>query len=93
MYPDISLPQWAVPRSAEDLRSRQSQDYNSLGGLGTWAAYEGFKQVVETMKGRSQQRNVPQNPATAKINLPGMVPPENLAKPWGKDGGPPELLA
>jgi branched-chain amino acid transport system substrate-binding protein len=92
IYPDISLPQWAPFREALDTyEADMSQDYNSLGGLGTWAAYEAFKQVVETMKGPVNNETFLKTVATAKINLPGMLPPENLAKPWGKDGGPPEF--
>jgi ABC-type branched-subunit amino acid transport system substrate-binding protein len=92
IYPDISLPQWAPFREALDkYEADMSQDYNSLGGLGTWAAYEAFKQVVETMSGTVDHETFLKALATAKINLPGMLPPQNLAKPWGKDGGPPEF--
>jgi ABC-type branched-subunit amino acid transport system substrate-binding protein len=92
MYPDISLPQWASFREAlETYEADESQDYNSLGGLGTWAAYEGFKQVVETMKGEINNETFLETVKTAKVNLPGLVPPINFANPWGKDGGPPEF--
>jgi ABC-type branched-subunit amino acid transport system substrate-binding protein len=92
IYPDISLPQWAPFREALDkYEADTSQDYNSLGGLGTWAAYEAFKQVVETMSGTVDHETFLKALATAKINLPGMLPPQNLAKPWGKDGGPSEF--
>ncbi len=41
MYPDISLPQWADYREAlKQYEADPAQDYNSLGGMGTWAAYE-----------------------------------------------------
>jgi ABC-type branched-subunit amino acid transport system substrate-binding protein len=92
IYPDISLPQWTPFREAlAKYEADMTQDYNSLGGLGTWAAYEAFKQVVETMSGPINNETFLKTVATAKINLPGMLPPENLAKPWGKDGGPPEF--
>jgi ABC-type branched-subunit amino acid transport system substrate-binding protein len=92
MYPDISLPQWASFREAlKTYEADESQDYNSLGGLGTWAAYEGFKQVVETMKGEVDNETFLETLQTAKVNLPGLVPPINFANPWGKDGGPPEF--
>ena len=77
-----------IPRSARKVRSRFSQDYNSLGGMGTWAAYEGFKQVVESMKGEVNNETFLKAAETAKINLPGMVPPVNFAENWGKTGGP-----
>src|SRR6185312_12928944 len=87
IYPDISLPAWDGFRQAlETYEADMSQDYNSLGGLGTWAAFEAFKQVVETMSGEIDHETFLKALATAKINLPGMLPPENFAKPWGKDG-------
>src|ERR1700761_1560459 len=89
MYPDISTAAWSEYREAlEKYEADSAQDYNSLGGMGTWAAYEGFKQVVETMKGEINNETFLKAAETAKINLPGMVPPENFAKNWGKTGGP-----
>jgi len=89
MYPDISTAAWGEYREAlEKYEADPSQDYNSLGGMGTWAAYEGFKQVVESMKGEVDNETFLKAAETAKINLPGMVPPENFAENWGKTGGP-----
>jgi ABC-type branched-subunit amino acid transport system substrate-binding protein len=89
MYPDISLPQWDEFREAlEKYEADQAQDYNSLGGMGTWAAYEGFKQVVESMKGEIDNKTFLKAAETAKIDLPGLVPPLNMAENWGKTGGP-----
>ena len=89
MYPDISLPQWDTYREAlEKYEADSAQDYNSLGGMGTWAAYEGFKQVAETIKGEPNNETFLKAAETAKIELPGMLPPENFAENWGKTGGP-----
>jgi ABC-type branched-subunit amino acid transport system substrate-binding protein len=89
MYPDISTEAWAEYREAlEKYEADSAQDYNSLGGMGTWAAYEGFKQVVETMKGEVNNETFLKASETAKIDLPGMLPPENFAENWGKTGGP-----
>jgi len=89
MYPDISLPQWKDYRAAlQQYKADTAQDYNSLGGLGTWAAYEGFKQIVEGINGPINNQTFLKAAGTAKINLPGMVPPEDFAKTWIKDGGP-----
>jgi len=89
MYPDISTPAWSDYREALDKYEAQpDQDYNSLGGMGTWAAYEGFKQTVENMKGSVDNKTFLKAAETAKIDLPGMVPPENMAENWGKTGGP-----
>jgi ABC-type branched-subunit amino acid transport system substrate-binding protein len=89
MYPDISTEAWSEYREAlEKYEADSAQDYNSLGGMGTWAAYEGFKQVVESMKGEVDNETFLKAAETAKIDLPGMVPPENFAENWGKTGGP-----
>jgi len=90
MYPDISLPQWDSYREAlDEYNADMSQDYNSLGGMGTWAGYEGFKQVVESMEGEEVNNKTFLKAAeSAQIDLPGMVPPEDMSLPWGKDGGP-----
>jgi ABC-type branched-subunit amino acid transport system substrate-binding protein len=89
MYPDISLPQWDEYREAlEKYEADSAQDYNSLGGMGTWAAYEGFKQVVESMSGEVNNATFLKAAETAEINLPGLVPPLNMAENWGKTGGP-----
>ncbi len=92
IYPDISTPAWSEYREAlKKYNADMSQDYNSLGGLGTWAAYEGFKQVVESMSGPINHTTFLKAAETAKVNLPGMVPPLNFAEPWGKEGGPKEF--
>jgi len=89
MYPAISLPQWKNYRDAlSTYKGDTAQDYNSFGGLGTWAAYEGFKQIVSKMKDQINAADFLKAASTAKINLPGMVPPEDFAKTWNKDGGP-----
>lgn len=90
MYPDISLPQWDNYRAAlEEYDAADGEDYNSLGGMGTWAAYEGFKQVVESMGDQQLDNQTFLKAAeNAVIDLPGMVPPEDFALTWDKDGGP-----
>ncbi len=89
MYPDISLPQWSEYREAlEKYEADSAQDYNSLGGMGTWAAYEGFKQVAESIKGTLDNETFLKAAETAKINLPGLVPPLNFKENWGNTGGP-----
>ena len=89
MYPDISTEAWAEYREAlEKYEADSAQDYNSLGGMGTWAAYEGFKQVVESMSGEVSNTTFLKAAETAEIDLPGLVPPLNMAENWGKTGGP-----
>jgi ABC-type branched-subunit amino acid transport system substrate-binding protein len=89
MYPDISLPQWADYRAAlKQYNADPKQDYNSLGGLGTWTAYMGFAQIVSHMKGPITAQSFQKAATTAKVSLPGMIPPIDFAKPWNKTGGP-----
>jgi branched-chain amino acid transport system substrate-binding protein len=89
MYPDIALPVWADYRAAlKQYNADPTQDYNSLGGLGTWTAYQGFKQIVESMKTPITAAGFQTAASTAKVDLPGMIPPINFALPWNKTGGP-----
>jgi len=89
MYPDIALPAWADYRSAlSQYKADPTQDYDSLGGLGTWVAYQAFAQIVAKMKGPITAETFYKAASTAKVNLPGMIPPINFAEPWNKLGGP-----
>ena len=89
MYPDISLPQWKDFRDAlAQYKADPAQDYNSLGGMGTWAAYLGFAQIVKSMKGDINNQTFLDAASKAKIDLPGIVPPIDFAKPWNTTGGP-----
>ena len=89
MFPNIALPQWATYRAAlKKYHADPSQIYDSLGGLGTWAGYSAFAQIVGKMKGAINNTTFLAAVAHAKVNLPGMVPPINFAKPWNLEGGP-----
>lgn len=90
-YPDISTPPFAQYRQAlaqyhapgwpEPVAARL--DYNSLGGLGTWAAYMGFRQVADAIKGPITGKSFLQLAGRTKVlNLHGMLPVLNLTKPW-----------
>jgi len=91
MFPDLSLPQWESFRSAiEQYEADPEQDYNSLGGMGTWAAYTGFKQIVEDVQGEVTAKSFLEQVPKTKFEdgLGGMVPPLDFSKPWEDDGGP-----
>jgi ABC-type branched-subunit amino acid transport system substrate-binding protein len=89
MYPDISLQQWANYREAlKQYNADPKQDYNSLGGLGTWTAYMGFSQIVKNMTGPITPESFQKAASTAKVVLPGMIPAIDFSKPWNKTGGP-----
>jgi ABC-type branched-subunit amino acid transport system substrate-binding protein len=91
MYPDLALPQWDDFRNAiEQYKADPAQDYNSLGGMGTWSAYSGFKEIVEAIDGDiTAESFLAQVPKTKfEDGLGGMVPPLDFSKPWKDDGGP-----
>jgi len=89
MFPDIALPVWADYRAAlKQYNADPTQDYNSLGGLGTWTAYQAFKQIVSGMSGPITAETFLKTASTAKVNLPGMIPPIDFSKPWNTLGGP-----
>jgi ABC-type branched-subunit amino acid transport system substrate-binding protein len=91
MYPDLALPQWDDFRGAiDEYKADPDQDYNSLGGMGTWSAYVGFKNIVEAIEGDvSAETFAAQVPKTKfDDGLGGMVPPLDFSKPWKDDGGP-----
>jgi branched-chain amino acid transport system substrate-binding protein len=88
-YPDLSLPQWKTYREAlKDYNADTSLNYDTAGGLGTWVAFEAFKQIVEHMEGSVDNKTFLAAADKAKVELPGLIPPINFAKPWGSDGGP-----
>jgi ABC-type branched-subunit amino acid transport system substrate-binding protein len=92
VYPDIHSAAWDEFNNAlTEYKADPELDYNSLAGLGTWAAYEAFKQIVEGMSEEINHETFMKSLETAKVNLPGMIPPIDFGKPWGTDGGPESL--
>lgn len=84
IYPDITCPAWDDYRATlESIDADPDQDYNSLGGLGTWTAYMAFKQIADEMSGTidgpSFQKAANEFP---EINLPGMIPPVSFTDEW-----------
>lgn len=85
MYPDISTEPWAEYRVALDEAGLDTSelDYNSLGGMGTWAAFVGFTQIAETIDGDITAESFYEaaNTTTA-LDLNGMVPVLDFTKEW-----------
>jgi len=83
-YSDLALPAWDNYRAAiKQYKAPSDEDYNSLGGLGTWAAYFGFQQVVAGMG------TTPITPANflaaskkATVHMAGMSPDVDFSKPF-----------
>jgi len=85
MYPDISTAPWDEYRAAleEAGIADDGNDYNSLGGMGTWAAYVGFTQIAETIEGEITAESFYEaaNTTTA-LDLGGMVPVLDFTQEW-----------
>jgi len=91
MYPDISTEPWAEYRVAleEGGYDTTELDYNSLGGMGTWAAFVAFTQIAETIDGDITAESFFEAASnTSKLDLNGMVPVLDFTKEWsdGLDG-------
>jgi hypothetical protein len=86
-YSDLSLPAWADYRAAlQQYNAPTNENYNSLGGLGTWAAYMAFKQVADSITGPINNQTFLAAAQKATVNLPG-VPPADFAKKFTALGG------
>jgi ABC-type branched-subunit amino acid transport system substrate-binding protein len=82
-YSDISLPAWTDYRSAiSQYKAPKDEDYNSLGGLGTWAAYVVFKQVVESMTGTIDGPTFLAAAQKAKVTFSGLSTGIDFSKPF-----------
>ena len=86
MYPDISTKPWAEYRVALETRAATTPtelDYNSLGGMGTWAAYVAFAQIASTIKGDiTAESFFDAAQKTRALDLGGMVPVLDFTKEW-----------
>ena len=88
IYPDLSTDPWADYRTALEQADAPELDYNSLGGLGTWAAYDGFTKVLAGMSGDITAKTfLDAASGTSALDLGGQLPELNLGQPWG-DAGP-----
>lgn len=90
MYPDISTAPWDEYRAALDASGtdQEKNDFNSLGGMGTWAAYMGFSQIASTIDGDITAKSFYDAASkTTKLDLNGMVPVLDFTKEW-TDGLP-----
>jgi branched-chain amino acid transport system substrate-binding protein len=90
MYPDISTPPWDAYRAALEANNvdQVANDFNSLGGMGTWAAYMGFAQIASTIEGDVTALAFFEAASkTTALDLGGMVPVLDFTKEW-TDGLP-----
>ncbi len=85
MYPDISTDPWSEYRLALDEGGYDTAelDYNSLGGMGTWAAFVGFTQIAETIDGEITAESFFEAASnTSELDLGGMVPTLDFTQEW-----------
>jgi len=85
MYPDISTSPWDEYRLALDEGgyNLNELDYNSLGGMGTWAAFVGFTQIAETIDGEITAESFFEAASnTSSLDLGGMVPILDFTQEW-----------
>jgi hypothetical protein len=85
MYPDISTDPWTEYRAALDASgyTDDGNDYNSLGGMGTWAAFVGFTQIAETIDGEITAESFYEAAnTTSSLDLNGMVSVLDFTQEW-----------
>ncbi len=85
MYPDISTAPWDEYRNALDEYgfAGDGNDYNSLGGMGTWAAFVGFTQIAEGIDGDITAASFFEAASnTDSLDLGGMVPVLDFTQEW-----------
>ncbi|CAA9470408.1 MAG: hypothetical protein AVDCRST_MAG13-433 [uncultured Solirubrobacteraceae bacterium] len=85
-YPDISTEPWKDYRAAlEQYEANDEYEYNSLGGLGTWAGYTAFRKVIEDqITGDTVDAKAFMDAAskTTSLDTGGMVPTLDFTKEW-----------
>ena len=86
-YSDISLPAWADFRAALAQYKAPDLNYNSLAGLGTWAAFMEFQKLAAGISGPVTNTSFLAAAQKATVNLPGMVPSFSFADKYTGLGG------
>lgn len=90
MYPDISTEPWDEYRMMLEKNNvdQVANDFNSLGGMGTWAAYMGFYQIASGIEGDLTAASFFEAASnTSSLDLGGMVPVLDFTTEW-TDGLP-----
>jgi ABC-type branched-subunit amino acid transport system substrate-binding protein len=88
VYPNIAAPVWNDYRDALKKYNAPDLDWNSLAGLGTWAAFTAFTQIVSNMTGEiNNQTFLDAASKTSKVDTGGMVGVLDFTKEWTGGGG------
>ena len=87
-YPNLVSPAWDEYRKALVQYKAPDLDWNSLAGLGTWAAFEGFRKIVEGMTGEVTAKTFSAAArATSNLEMDGMTINLDWTTPWAALGG------
>ena len=90
-FPNIAGPMWETYRGALETYDAPDLDWNSLAGLGTWAAFEGFRKIVEQMITDGTEVTaanfVAAANATSNLPMDNMVGDLDFTTPWAGEGG------
>lgn len=83
-YADISAPVWDDFReSLSTYDAPKDINYNTLAGLGTWAAYAAFNEVVSTMDGDVTAESFMEAARNAdNVDTGGMTAPVDFTQLW-----------
>jgi ABC-type branched-subunit amino acid transport system substrate-binding protein len=91
VYPDMGDDVWADYRAALDKFGGFEStdiDWNSLGGLGTWAAFVAFTQIAESIDGEITNETFLEAASNATdVDTGGLVPPLDFTQEWDGGGG------
>lgn len=93
-YPHIDGPMWENFRGALEEFNAPDLDWNSLAGLGTWAAYEAFRDIVNGMTGEiTNETFLEAARSSTAVKTGGMIPMLDLSTEWdGQDGSFPRIF-
>jgi len=93
-YPNIDGAVWDDYRASLDKYKAPDLDWNSLAGLGTWAALTAFTNVVDGMSGDINNLTfLDAANKTSSLNTDGMIGTLDLTKPYtGFGGGLPRVF-
>jgi len=91
VYPDITVKEFDDYRAALEKYKAPTDgsiDWNSLGGLGTWTAYEAFADIISHMKGEiTAQTFLDAAQKTTALETKGILPTTDLTKEFTGGGG------
>ena len=88
VYPSINADVWAEYREALVTYEAPDLNWNSLAGLGTWAAFTAFTQIVEGIEGDITNVSFLEAAnATSALDTGGMVGVLDFTTEWDGGGG------